>query len=406
MLGSLHSRLSSSRNSTSPSGLTRASISVALASLSMLAFAATAGAATAPNLGTSGSYAVLGGSGVTNTGPSVITGNLGTSPTPAISGFPPGILVGGVFHAADAHALQAKADLVTAYNNAAGQAFNATVTSDLGGQTLNPGTYRSGSSQQLTGPLTLNGQGNPNSVFIFQIGSSLTTASSSSVNLINGAQACNVYWQVGESATLGTSTAFIGNLMALTSITATTGASVNGRLLARNGAVTLDTNRITRSQCAAPPGNPGGPGPGGGTGGPGTGTGGPGGGGTTPVSSAPDRSGPAIGILRLPGLRQPPARRRGSRRPAARTVCTRRNFTASVRTRDRSGIRSVRVYLDGKRIRQTSRSRFSIRIRVRGLRVGSHRVTVVAVDRAGNRAVSRRRFGRCALALAAPRFTG
>lgn len=193
----------------------------------------------------------------------------------------------------------------------------------------------------------------------------------------------------------------MGNILALTSITATTTARVNGRLLARNGAVTLDTNSVTRTQCAAGPG--GGPGPGTGPGtGSGTGTGG-----TGPGSSGgPDRSGPLVRIFQLPGLRQPPARRRGARRPPARTVCTSRSFTAHVRIRDRSGIRRVRVYLDGKLVRRTARTRFSLRISVRGLPVGRHRITVVAQDRAGNRSVTRRRFGRCALALAAPRFTG
>ena len=250
--------------------------------------------------------------------------------------------------------------------------------------------------------MPLDAEGDPNAVFIFQIGSDLTTASGSSVNLINGAQACNVYWQVSSSATLGTSTAFVGNILALTSITATTGATVNGRLLARNGAVTLDTNVVTRSQCAAGPGPGPGPGPGSGTGsdtgtGPGTGPG---------SSGGPDRSGPQVRIFQLPGLRQPPARRRGARRPPARTVCTSRNFTASVRLRDRSGIRRADVYLDGRRVRRTARTRFSLRIRVRGLRVGRHRITVIARDRVGNRSVTRRRFGRCALRLAAPRFTG
>ena len=417
MLGFLASRTPSSKASAFPrsdgartrprcgrgSGLDRLglSVSLALASLLMLVFAGTAAAATAPLLRTSDSFAILGGSAVTNTGPSVINGNLGVNPTPAISGFPPGI-VNGVIHSANAVALQAQTDLTTAYNDAAGQPFDATVTSDLGGQMLTPGTYRSSSSQQLTGPLTLDAEGDPNAVFIFQIGSDLTTASGSSVNLINGAQACNVYWQVGSSATLGASTAFVGNILALTSITATTGATVNGRLLARNGAVTLDTNVVTRSQCAAGPGPGPGPGPGSGTGSD-TGTGpstGPG------SSGGPDRSGPQVRIFQLPGLRQPPARRRGARRPPARTVCTSRNFTASVRLRDRSGIRRADVYLDGRRVRRTARTRFSLRIRVRGLRVGRHRITVIARDRVGNRSVTRRRFGRCALALAAPRFTG
>ncbi|MER5646828.1 ice-binding family protein [Streptosporangium sp. NPDC002524] len=209
-------------------------------------------AATAPPLGTVTSYAVLGGSAVTNTGPSVLTGDLGVSPGSAITGFPPGLVVGAV-HAADAAAAQAQADLTTAYNNAAGQVADATLATELGGATLTPGTYNSAlGTFQITGELTLDAQGDPNAVFIFQAASTLITASASTVNLINGAQACNVFWQVGSSATLGTGSSFVGNILALTSITATTGAVIDGRLLARNGAVTLDTNTVRRSLCAAP----------------------------------------------------------------------------------------------------------------------------------------------------------
>ncbi|WP_436762874.1 ice-binding family protein [Streptosporangium sp. V21-05] len=209
-------------------------------------------AATAPPLGTVTSYAVLGGSAVTNTGPTVLTGDLGVSPGSAITGFPPGLVVGAV-HAADAAAAQAQADLTTAYNNAAGQVADATIATELGGATLTPGTYNSAlGTFQITGELTLDAQGDPDAVFIFQAASTLVTASASTVNLINGAQACNVFWQVGSSATLGTGSSFAGNILALTSITATTGAVIDGRLLARNGAVTLDTNTVTRSLCAAP----------------------------------------------------------------------------------------------------------------------------------------------------------
>ncbi|MFJ2674065.1 ice-binding family protein [Streptomyces sp. NPDC087525] len=204
--------------------------------------------ATPVPLGTATSFAVLAGQSVTNTGPSVITGDLGVSPGTAISGFPPG-LVNGVQHSADAVALQAKSDLVAAYNNAAGQATDAALPADAGGLTLVPGVYTASSTLGLTGTLTLDAQGDPNAVWVFQVGSGLTTASASRVLLINGASPCNVYWQIGSSATLGTGTTFVGTIMALTSISVTTNASIDGRALARNGSVTLDTNRITRPQC-------------------------------------------------------------------------------------------------------------------------------------------------------------
>ncbi len=212
-----------------------------------------AGAAQAPvGLGTATSFAVLAGTTVTNTGPSTISGDLGVSPGTAVTGFPPGTVSNGTVHAADAVAAQAQADLTTAYNDAAGRTPFTTVSADLGGQTLVSGVYRGG-ALGLTGTLTLNAQGDPNAVFIFQAGSTLITASSSRVAVINGAQACNVFWQVGSSATLGTNSVFVGTVLALTSVTAATGASVAGRLLARNGAVTLDSNTVTRSTCAAAP---------------------------------------------------------------------------------------------------------------------------------------------------------
>ena len=226
---------------------------IALTAIALLATPSLALAATQPNLGTADSFAVLAGSTVTNTGSTAITGDLGGSPGTAVTGFPPGTVTGAQ-HKADAVALQAKTDLVTAYNNAAGQTpFVDKTGQDLGGQTLVPGIYRFSSSAQLTGTLTLNGQGSSNAVFIFQIGSTLTTASASKVVLINGASPCSVWWQIGSSATLGTGTQFQGNLLALTSISLTTGANIlPGRALARNGAVTLDTNRITKpASCIA-----------------------------------------------------------------------------------------------------------------------------------------------------------
>ena len=210
-------------------------------------------AAAAPGsvgLGRAGSFAVLAGSTVSNTGPSVISGDLGVSPGTAVTGFPPGTVSNGTVHAADAVAAQAQADLTTAYDDAAGRAPTATVTADLGGQTLVSGVYRGG-ALGLTGTLSLDAEGDPTAVFIFQAASTVITASGSRVLLLNGATACNVFWQVGSSATLGTTSAFVGTVLALTSVTANTAASVTGRLLARNAAVTLDSNTVSRPTCAA-----------------------------------------------------------------------------------------------------------------------------------------------------------
>jgi len=199
-------------------------------------------------LGTAQAYGVLAASTVTNTGPTVITGSVGVSPGAAISGFPPG-LASGPTHAADAAALQAQSDTTLAYNFLAGQPCGTTLTGDLGGRTLVPGVYCYAAGAQLTGTVTLDGLGNPASLFIFQVGSALTTATGSRVALINGTQACNVWWQMGSSATLGTTTSFAGTLVALASDTLNTGATLVGRALARTGAVTLDTNTITIPSC-------------------------------------------------------------------------------------------------------------------------------------------------------------
>jgi hypothetical protein len=202
------------------------------------------------------SFAVLGGSTVTNTNtPTIVSGNLGVSPGSAVTGFPPGIVVGGTIHAADSVAASAQTELTQLYLNLANQPCNTVLTGqDLGGKTLTPGVYCFSTSAQLTGTLTLDAQGNPNALFIFQIGSTLTTASASSVLLINSASSCGVFWQVGSSATLGTGTALAGSIVALTSITLNTGASLTGRALARNGAVTLDNNHVT--VCSGGPGFP------------------------------------------------------------------------------------------------------------------------------------------------------
>jgi hypothetical protein len=210
-----------------------------------------AAATTQVGLGTATDYAVLAGSTITNTGASVLNGDLGLHPGTSVIGFPPGT-VNGTQHITDAAALQAQSDLTTAYLDAAGRTPVTTVPTELGGTTKTDGIYDSASGTfGITGTLTLDAQGDANAVFIFKTASTLITAGSSVVSLVNGAQACNVFWQVGSSATLGTDSTFKGNIMALTSITATTGANIVGRLLARNAAVTLDTNTITRATCAA-----------------------------------------------------------------------------------------------------------------------------------------------------------
>jgi hypothetical protein len=213
-------------------------------------------------LGTAQNFTVLGGSTVTNTGPTVVTGNLGVSPGSSVTGFPPGTVFGGTIHAADAVAAQAQLDLTNAYNTAAGLPCGTDLSGqDLGGLTLTTGVYCFSSSAFLTGTLTLDMQGNPNAFFLFQIGSTLTTASASSILIINsGGANCpsNLFWQVGSSATLGTGSSFAGNILALTSITLTTGANADGRTLARNGAVTLDTNNVALCAGVAPAGNPAG----------------------------------------------------------------------------------------------------------------------------------------------------
>jgi LPXTG-motif cell wall-anchored protein len=216
---------------------------------SLIAIGTIAAAATPVGLGAATSFVVLAGAGVTNTGPTTLNGDIGTFPTTSISGTA-SMTINGVNHGGDGVTQQAKTDLVTAYNNA-GQGPSSPIVSDLGGLTLVPGIYSSASTLGLTGNLTLNAGGDPNAVFIFQAGSALTTASGSSVSFTNGARACNVFWRVGSSATIGTGSSFAGTIIAQQSITVTTGASVVGRVLAENGTVTLDTNTISSPSCAA-----------------------------------------------------------------------------------------------------------------------------------------------------------
>lgn len=224
-------------------------------------------AGTAVSLGTAASFAVLGSTTVTNTGSTVVNGDLGLSPGTSVTGFtfsvspgPGTVVLPGTPHIADALAGQAKTAASGAFTNLGLQACDSDLSDqDLGGMTLVPGVYCFSSSAQLTGILTLNAQGDPNAVWIFKMGSTLTTASGSSVVFSNGGSGpgCNVFWRVGSSATLGTTTAFVGTIIADHDITLTTGATVNGRVLAlgasADGAVTLDTNTITPVVCASTP---------------------------------------------------------------------------------------------------------------------------------------------------------
>jgi hypothetical protein len=213
--------------------------------LSALPFLFSAPAASqAPSLGSAETYAVLAGSTVTSTGPTMITGDLGVSPGTAVTGLPPGTMT-GTLHAGDALALRAQGDLTKAYNALAGAPRTATLTGqDLGGRTLTAGVYAFAASAPLNGVLTLDAQNNPNAVFVFQIGSTLLAAINSSVRVINGAQDANVFWLVGSSATLAAGVAFRGNIIALASITLGQGARLSGRALARTAAVTMDISAI------------------------------------------------------------------------------------------------------------------------------------------------------------------
>jgi hypothetical protein len=207
--------------------------------------------ASADILGSADAFGVLGASAVTNTGPSVVFQDLGVAPGTSITGFPPGMVLGTI-HDDDAVAMQAQADALTGYNFLAGLARTGTLTGqNLGGLTLDPGVYFFASSAQMTGQLTLNFEGLNNMMVVFQIGSTLTTASASMVNIINPGRNDQVFWQVGSSATLGTTTDFYGSIIADQSVTLNTGANINcGRAIALNGAVTMDTNNIDTGNCA------------------------------------------------------------------------------------------------------------------------------------------------------------
>lgn len=202
------------------------------------------------NLGSASTFVVLAGSAISNTGATILNGDLGVSPSATVNGFPPGV-VNGTMNAADAGAAQAKLDLTAAFLDAQGRSVGTqTLPGNLGGLTFAPGLYTNSTSVLISGSgpgndVTLDAQGDANAIFVFQMGSTLTTGPASQVILSGGAKAANVYWQVGTSATLDTTSVFKGTILAQTSITLKTGATLDGRALAQNGAVTLDSNTVT-----------------------------------------------------------------------------------------------------------------------------------------------------------------
>ena len=391
---------------------------VSLVTIASLVLAGSSRAATSVGLGTADGFAVLAGAGVTNTGPSVINGDLGTAPTPAVTGFggAPNGTVNGATHQADALAAQAQSDLTTAYNDAAGQGPPNTLATELGGQTLTPGVYDSESGTfGITGTLTLNGQGDPDAVFIFKTASTLIGASASQVLTINGAQPCHLFWQVGSSATLGTDSAFAGNILALESIQLNSGVTVLGRLLARNASVTLINDTVTRADCAVPGTVGGGGDSGGGEARAATAA-------ATPLVAAAAKRvlavRPVVAARAAAGSAEELARprvqiagvpRSGGRtgaHPDRRARCTDAGFKAKFRIHSERRMRRVSVYLDGRPIKRSTRKRFTVWIRVVGLRAGRNTITVVAVDRRGRHGVASRSFRRCARAAPSPDFTG
>jgi len=230
---------------------------VMVATLAAAFLVVTAALAAEPKvlLGNADPFAVLAGETITNTGATTITGSVGLDPGTATAGFGPGAdnvtILDGALHVDNLTAEGAKAALVTAYNDAAGRSVTSTIATELGGSTLTGGVYDSESGTfEITGTLTLDGENDPDTVWIFQMGSTLLATGTSNVVFVRGAQACNVYWQVGSSATIEPAATFSGNILALTSIALQTGATVHGRAFARNGEVTMDANTITRSVCA------------------------------------------------------------------------------------------------------------------------------------------------------------
>lgn len=237
---------------TRPSALASLVLVVAtvLAAVFVDSPAARASTPTPVDLAGAAPFGIL-GDAVPNTGLTTVNGDLGVSPGGAITGFPPGIVTGST-RVGGAAVSAAQSALSAAYADALGRTADTTLTGqDLGGLTLTPGVYRFGTTAQLTGALTLDGQNDPEAGFIFQIGTTLGSAAASSVTLVNGARACNVFWQVGTASTLGAATTFRGSMLASTAITVGAGSSIDGRLLTRAGTVTLDSDVVTPATCGS-----------------------------------------------------------------------------------------------------------------------------------------------------------
>jgi hypothetical protein len=368
-------------------------------------FAAPAAVQAAPvDLATASPFVILGGTTVTNEGTSVLNGDLGVSPGNALTGFGSPSVVNGVEHVDNGVAAQAQSDLTNAYTVATEQFVapdDDLSDTDLGNRTLTAGAYRYTAGALMTGPLVLDAEGDPNAQFVFLIGEALTTESGSSVLLINGASPCNVHWQVGSSATLGTTTKFVGNLMALTSISLTAGATVEGRMLARNGQVSLIDNVLGLPACATDsdstsspsPESPNSPG-----------TVSP----SSPATTAPvSPRGNRRGVRRGGNAGQANRSRNGRARVrrASREACT-AGFRAAVRGRM---IERVVFRLDGKRIANRTSSPYAVSVRATP---GAHRVRVRITFRDATRARTRTLpYRACAAALLNPRhgpssFTG
>ena len=242
------------QNSSAQKKHARRSIAWCVAALIVFGLLATSwsAAASVVPLGAADTFAVLGGSTVTNTGATVVTGDLGVSPGSAVTGFGPGVVLNGSIHMNDALAMQAHADAATAYGQLVGETFTTDLSGqNLGGMILTPGVYHFNTSAQLTGTLILDTQGDPNATFHFQIGSTLTTDPGSMIAFLNGSST-NIFWQVGTSATIDVNSVFYGNVLADQSITVNSGANVIGRLIAINAAVTLDTDTITAPAVPEP----------------------------------------------------------------------------------------------------------------------------------------------------------
>jgi len=361
------------------------------AGVACLALPAAAQAATV-DLATAGPFVALGGQTVTNTGPSVLNGDLGVAPGTSLVGFGSPAVVNGATHANDAVANQAQDDLTAAYLVAEAEPVppgNDLTGTNLGNRTLFAGAYGYSSSAQLTDTLTLDAQGDPDAQFVFEIGSTLTTASASRVELINGASPCNVYWQIGSSATIGSTTAFQGNVMALTDISLNDGASVIGRVLARNGEVTMINNVLDASGCQAASTSPTTPG-------------------TTPPGTTP-------GTPASPGSAPPSNPAMPTRRPARRgTAVILRGPRGACTDGFRAAVRGKRIErvvfrLDGRRIASAVRPPFRVFVRAApGRHVVTARVTFTDATRAKSMSL---RYRACAAKVLRPRrgpsqFTG